>query len=408
MQSQEIINKLDRMIELVKQENFIINFPEIVNSLEYIYYILAQERKEMTPQEQYLHGVDITGKVIQFFSELVKQYIHLKYNKSIVIKREDIYSLAVANGGYNSKSDEINYSIMGMMLGAINPTSYIHTFLHEARHKIQHDLCKEKQIIEILKYPPHMIILSKTKAYIESPRNNNQEFYLTNYNNIHLEVDAENFSLSTINGMILDLFLSYLEYSDNNQIEVNQQLKLKVEKLYETIKSHTKEIEKLSNESGKIDPTTVDETYGRTPIESTYNVNGQTEDILISTDKYIKSNPEIQEEMPIFKLIFNGNKPKTYEEIINERKILLQLFKEDEELSIKIEKLYHCIIISDPVLYLTDLVMHNEKEKIIQFIDKHPSIFLEYPVEIEQIIDMCTNEEIYNLLNDKAKFSKKK
>ena len=131
------------------------------------------------------------------------------------------------------------------------------------------------------------------------------------------------------------------------------------------------------------------------PITSSYAYQGEELDKLITLDKYIKNNPEIQETMPIFKLIFNGNVPKTYDEITIDKQRLIGAYPEKRK---QITEIYNNIIKSDPILYLTYLVENNLTNEVIKFVENHNTIFLEYPEEIEKIINKYWIQECTDIL----------
>lgn len=163
------------------------------------------------------------------------------------------------------------------------------------------------------------------------------------------------------------------------------------------------EIEQNQKSIGRLKPSIIKETYGLIPITSKYIYEGQQVDKLIELDKYIKNHPELQETMPIFKLIFNGNIPKTYDEIIIDKQKLLGVYPEHKN---KIEKIYSNIIKSDPILYLTHLVVNNKTKLIIDFINNHKTQLLEYQKEINEIIEKYNSTEIIKELisyNEKIK-----
>ena len=131
--------------------------------------------------------------------------------------------------------------------------------------------------------------------------------------------------------------------------------------------------------------------YNAAIIRGDYKVNNQEVDRLIFTDKFIKSHPELQEEYPILRLLFNGNKPKTHEEIIKD----LMRLKEGRTLEEKelIDALYDEIIATDPILLLTELLLSGNMKAVEVFMNTYPSVVIEYKDEIEKL-----NEQ-YNFLN---------
>ena len=58
--------------------------------------------------------------------------------------------MSIANAGYDSTADVIKYSTFGMILGKQNQSSYLQTYLHEGRHKKQHDIYNSTELEKII------------------------------------------------------------------------------------------------------------------------------------------------------------------------------------------------------------------------------------------------------------------
>lgn len=136
----------------------------------------------------------------------------------ITIKESKENSLSIAGGGYNKYDDTIYYSFMGALLSIESDLSFLHTFLHEGRHKMQNDYFKSDDLLSI---PPYMLINLKEDLFEGSMQYNNREFYMNNYKSLYSENDAECFAESNIYKFIQKLKSIYqaglaeenLEYS---------------------------------------------------------------------------------------------------------------------------------------------------------------------------------------------------
>lgn len=389
MNYQAIIKRLDLAINNIKQDNLITNFKNLINDLYYIYKELDKDIEKLDPVEIFLNGTEIEEKILEYFSIFTTKYIELKYNTTIEIESVDGYNVvATAAGAFDSKDGKIKYSPLGILVSKVNKSSYIQTFLHEAKHKMQHDNYQANNIEELLHNSENIIILAKEYAYDKSKSYG--DFYITNYNGLFTETDADVFSINTMKIMLSELYLEYSKYIKQNHIQKDDEITTKVRILKNKITEEVSEIEQKQKSIGRLNIEIIKETYGLTTIKSQYVYDGKHLDKLIELDKYIKQHPELQETMPIFKLIFNGNIPKTYEEITADKQMLIEKYPKRKQ---EIEKLYKNIIKSDPILYLHYLAANNKLDLIVDFINEHQTILQEYPREIIEILDKCNSND---------------
>ena len=395
MNYKNIINRLNLAIDNIEKSNFISNYPNIIEDLNYIYFDLDEERSKLNNKEQFIYGADIENKIMEYFAKFTKHYLKIFYNANIDIERSEESSMSIANAGYDSKQDKIKYSSFGMSLGRINKTSYIQIFLHESRHKLQYDVYKTTNIENVLNFSGNSIILIKEKIYKSLNSDNNRMFYQDNYNFLYAETDAEKFSLDELNIIIMNMYNNYISNAQNKNQKVEKSLMLKTAKVHRKIGQDRLEIKSTQQKQGRLNSIIIEELSREKSINSSYNVQGIEVDKLIELDKTIKKHPELQEQMPLLKLLFNGNTPKTYKEILADRQNLLVTHPQYED---EINKLYSNIIKTDPILYLTDLVIHNETILIEDFLRMHQTIFNEYSEEIQYICSLSNNDEIITCL----------
>ena len=74
---------------------------------------------------------------------------------------------------------------------------------------------------------------------------------------------------------------------------------------------------------------------------------------------------------------------KTYEELMEDI-IILKENKSIEEQQ-QIDALFNEIILSDPILLLTDFLVKGDLESVSRFMERYPTITSEYPEEIESL-----------------------
>ena len=169
MEYQEIIKRINFAINNIKHNDLIRDFPNVVNDLYYMYNDLEKDISKLPEGEILLYGNDIEAKVIEYFSVLTNKYIKLKYNTDIKIELEQRYNMtSISAGAYDVKEDKIKYSPFGLLINKVNKSSYLQTFLHEAKHKMQHDVYLGDNIYKILALSPNGIILAKEYAYGKS------------------------------------------------------------------------------------------------------------------------------------------------------------------------------------------------------------------------------------------------
>ena len=338
------INKLKSMIK-----NLPNTYPNIDEDINYIWNILPEEIKKLSYNKLVDNNYEINELVITYLMELSQLYKNIKSDYEI---DETIYFNG--SGGYDKENNKIRLSVMSMILISNNKVSYLRAILHELRHAYQYKFYNEKNIDEIIKYDPELIMILKHHIYKEY--HNKNDFYDTNYHKLYPEVDAETNALKDIENLVNDLI------RDNN--------------LKTQILNGLNDIEKL-----KINPQAKLEVETNTPIRTYLKVRGRREDSLILIDKFIKDDPVLVDKYGPLKLLFNGYIPKTYEEIIKDRNELFRKYKDTEYFD-NIYKLYQNIIRTDPMYQLRDHLANNNIDGGHEFLGMHPTLTSEYNDEL--------------------------
>ena len=345
------INKLYDMIQKLPKK-----YPNIDEDINYIWNILPDEMEAISRKQLVNVNYRINELVIIYLMELAILYKNVEVNYEI-----DEMTLLTGTAAYDHENNRILLSVLGMMLKAENTTSYLHTIIHELRHKQQHKFYGEEDIEEIIKYDPQMILVLKHHIYDKYHSSNNREFYSNNYHKLYSEIDAEENAFTSIENLVNDL--------------------IKDNKLKDQILDDLKDIKEISN----INPQASTELNSSEPIRTYLRVHGKREDSIILIDKFIKENPVLPDNYKPLKLLFNGYIPKTYEEIIKDRNELLKKYK-DQDYFDNIYRLYQNIIKTDPMYQLRDHLSNNSIEEGYNFIAIHPNLSAEYQDEFMDTI----------------------
>lgn len=377
----KIILRLDTSIRNMDNENFEELFPMILDDLIYILDDFKNDREALSSEEQFNFGAKFNKKISVYIAKLAKVYFKVIYGLDINVINCDDYNMAMAGGGYNSKDGNIYYSDFGVMLSRQSDLSFLHTCLHEGRHKMQHNFY---EIDDLLSFPPYMLRLLKENLLEDSLQENNRAFYRANYDILFTENDAEIFARQEIYSFINNMAQMYVISYNKSLKEINK-LATKINKLNGLF------INILNEENFNIRNKIAIQMQDCGFVNCNYEVLGQCVDGLIIMDKYIKAHPELKEQYPILRLLFNGDMSKGYEEIMIDK----ANFKKNRGLEEqkRIDELYDQIIILDPILDLTDKLERGDIRKVKEYLDLHPTIISEYPEEIKLL------KEKYNYFN---------
>lgn len=395
MIANDIFKKIDRCFNHLNFEQFIDLIPLIIEDIKYMYIDIKNDISKLSFEEQWDYEIEIIEKIINYSAQLVKLIYRFQYNIDLNIQYKN--DLLKGVSAYDSVNDEIIYNTMGMLLGSkAGEFSYLSSFFHEARHKSQQDFLRENDIVTLIDYPSEYFIIGKEIIYYESMNLEDKEkFYMDNYKKMFFEFDAFINGLADTKGLVRRLFQIYSNNNRNNNrnnIDNIQSMILNITPIVSGItnsilEEYKKDFPDYYEFNGEL--------YTEQFIYSTYIKDGQEVDRLFEVDKYIKNHPELQNKYPFLKLLFNGEKLKSYDEIINDISYLISLYPDKKN---NIESLYLNVIKTDPVLYVTYLVDRNESRLMEEFISYHKDFFEIYSSELDSIREKCKTEEMKELI----------
>ena len=370
---EKIERRLEKAISNLDSSDFVVSFPLILDDLKYILGEYKSDTEKMSDSDQYEYGIVFNEKVLSYMGKLATIYFKEKYGLDInIIKKED-YSLAMAAGGYSDKDDNIYYSYMGTLLSKSSDLSFLHTCLHEGRHKIQH---KFYETSHLLSFPPYMLALLKEHLLEDSLDENNREFYRNNYNLLFVENDAEAFAKNELANFVVEMARIYMYKSNKSMNEMGE--------LLGGIKTlNNMFLNVLEREQFNIENGIVRKIYNGDVEGIYFDMNGEKVDRLIAMDKHVKSHPELQARYPVLRFLFNGDTPKDYDEIMIDKAKHMEgrPFSEQQ----RIGALYGAIISLDPILSLTDKLAKNDVKGANDYMDAHPKLAEEYPDEVKSL-----------------------
>ena len=412
MTKEEINKRLDQCLTNIKEQDIVSNFPQLLKDLDYILNKYPEDENSLPLVEQFNYGVEFYEKVMDFYLEFVKKYMKSCYGKEIEFVKDNQIALAGC-AGYDAKEDIIHVDSFGFLLGGNEKTSMLQTILHESRHKLQNDAYHEKEIDSFLQYPENMILLLKENIFERDHQEDNRKFYRENYNDMYYEIDADLYGNWAVRNIIQELFKQYVKFAKEHQIKIPQELEPLLLKIQNDITTDSYKAEEKQREFRNRSVQVQREAVGLEKISTVLQVNGEEEDRLIAYDKHIKSHPELVMEYPILKLIMDGDKPKPYEQIIRERRELLDTYKDkriisnaipnDTTYEERIIRIYDCIILSDPILTIESLIADNEQEELQSFLLKHPTLVDNYLEELKEIAERTNNNIINQLVEQNKK-----
>ena len=357
------------------------NLPQIIKDLDYLMNQRKKDILQLTPEQQLSVGAKFFEQTVAYYLELLKKYAKDFYHITLRIEDDSMIALAGV-AGYDSESDTLKVSTSGFLMGKNHKTAPLETILHEIRHKNQHDAYQKKEIKEILEYPENMILLAKENAFLKGQ---GTKFYQTNYEKLYTEIDADDFSFVGVRILLEDLLRQYKEQGK----ELTPEEEIALRKLQKIMITESAESEKENR--NRQNTRTRREAMGIDPPSGEYIIKGETQDRLIAMDLYIKNNPELVLEYPILTLIMN----KDYEGIIKDRTKAMEINPE------RAEKLYRCIIQSDPILYIEDCIRNGQEYPLQKFLKEHPTLPEYYPQELKRLAEKTNHPMIIQLLATK-------
>ena len=407
MKSKKSVDSLKLRLKNLKENDFYNYFPSLIDDLEYIWNGLVDEMETFTKEDLINNNLKINKLVMQYIMEVLKIYTKELFQIEIKYDFDEVYVLGGC-AAYDDKNNRILLAAMGMILQAINTSSYIQPPMHEFRHQLHHSFYKQDSIDEILKYPDYFINVAKHNVY---SKGQSGQFYFDCYNELYPEVDAEEYGLSCIKDLIPSLLSIY-----KREKTPPDELTEKIERLQEQLLDDYDELKEDLTERKRVSSPISEELYTASPIKSTFSVD---KDSLIAVDKYLKNNPQLLVENPILRFVYGENRPKYYHEWIKEKQEQLQripnnkikITGEEKESTThnQINEIYGNIIKTDPMLQVSEYLVKGNIEELKEFIKFHPTLIDEYQEELEELLRLYgTDEDSIRLLKkDKPKEKRK-
>lgn len=400
MEPIEIEKKLKKKVNKIRETNWYQYFPKMLDDLDYIWNGLVEDLETLSKSQLIEHNYEINRLVVEYVMEVIKIYIREQYHMEIQYEFEEVFAFGGC-AAYDRKTGIIKISVLGMMIQAINTTSYLQPPLHEFRHHLQHQAYQKENIEDLAKFPPYFILLAKHHAFMQWNSDLEDSFYLDNYNRLYPEVDAETDSVEKLRKILPFLYQKYKRKTKSKDEYIN----IKVRTLQQQIEEDEEEIREELRKKERLEETYQKEITTSEGITSFFIIESTEVDSLIAVDQYIKSHPELQDVMPIFALIFQGERTKTYDEIIMDKKrALLEAGKKGISKK-QIIGIYSSLIKSDPILYIQDLIAKGKIAEIEEFLKQHPTIRENYKEEVESIRKNAS-EEVQNLLEIPKQYRK--
>ena len=376
----EIIqNRLDTCLKHI-QEDGLKNLPQVIHDLDYLMNQRIEEERKLSLGQQYMHGSDFYEATQNYYLELLKQYMREFHQMNLQVVEDPNIALA-GIAGYDSITDTLRVSASGFLLGGRSKTSSMQTVFHEARHKMQHDSYKAKTYEEAFEYPENMIILAKEEAFITG---HSEEFYKTNYENLYIETDADEFGFVAVRILLENLIRRYKH--QGNELSMEDEITLR--KLQKIMIEDSSKDEQRLYDANRFTTRTRREAMGMDPPTGEFEIDGEKQDRLIAVDQYIKSHPELVMEYPLLNLVMN----KDYDEIMKEKASFIESRPDQAE------RLFQCIINTDPMLYLEDCIRNGKEYELQVFLKKHPTLKEHYPEELKRLAEKTDHPAIKQLI----------
>ena len=379
---EKIIKRLDEAKSNMDNSNFLELYPKILDDLYYLLIDYKEDIEKLTLQEKFTKMEFVNKKIYAYYAKLAMCYFKFIHDLPIVIEETDEPYMATCRGGYDYNNDKIYYSSFGTIIAHKSDLTFLGTLLHEGRHKMQQRYYKFSNILD---FPPYMLLNLKEHLFIDSFAD--PDFYIENYNILFYESDPELFIKNELSVFMKKMYELYQRLAAHENITISSSI---ISKFNEVNNCFNRE---FSKETFIINDDAIRELHGSKPIDSSYSFNNNSMDRLITLDlnlkRIVKKNPDILEKYPVLKLLFVGNKPKTYYDILTDKKELKANLSEEEKQHI--EELYKAIIASDPVLTISELVANNDIQGIQEFIKLHPTVLDEYPEQLVGLNDLIEN-----------------
>lgn len=279
---------------------------------------------------------------------------------------------------YNPADKKISYNLDVIMREkSSNFANVMELCLHENRHAMQFKSFSIENPQDFIEFDPNSIFI--LKDYLVMLNGN----YRNNHINSLMEIDANLYARGISKQLINQYFsehqedLKYTDFAFKEGITDNP-------------------FDELAE-------------YGL--ISGDYVLEGGKKvDRAIMMDKNLKSmiSPQLVEQYPMLKLIWQDGKFKTYSEIMADKQVLLQSILDRQSSKLespsynaesitekeKVERLYGAIIQSDPMLYLESLLSSKQIQysKVKELFSLHPTLLNEYQSQITEIFSRKSTE----------------
>lgn len=357
---EKIIKRFKTDKQRIEKEELKDAFPIIVDGLSYLYSEFENDWARLSSIEQVEYGYEIYSSIIEYWIEILKKYIKETYERKMQTSFDEILSIGGC-AAYDEEKNLILISVIGLMIQQRNMMSFVQPILHEFRHQLQHEFYKEKEIEKILLYPSYFLLIEKHYVYRKN-RMTAQE-YLENYTNYYPEVDAEEFSVNELSKIIPTLYQKYLQEGGSNKLNE------KVYEIQKIIEEEQEEIKDYLRILKRIDTNISKELYDSNDIQSIFILEENEINSLSVISQFMNHNHKLQKEYPILRLLWNEDKPKSYQEIMEDRNLLLESIP-DKSISVlgrettthqQIKYFYKTIIKSDKDLQLEERKRQDQK-----------------------------------------------
>ena len=388
MTVEKIKERLEQAKKNLNNDDLEIIFPSILDDLYYLLYSYNIDYNQLTRGEQFEDGYEFGCQIIDYLGLLARKYLKIIYQLDLEIVNEEEYNMAVCAGGYDKKTDKMYYSYFGSTLSYNGQLGFLFTCLHEARHKMQNDL---RNNLDGALIDPRMILLTKEEILENSLKENNRQFYKDNYSEIFYENDAESFAKAEISVFLNNIFTQYTKLMQSRGKEVSNEIIDKKNSINVLIKLEISQMKSpFTNEE------IIGQLNGEIPITGNYQINAEEKDKLIVMDKYLKAHPEMKEKYPLLQILFQGNRVKTYEELMYDKEQLLLQGNVQN-----VDRLFYYIIETDPILALKKRLTNGSIDDVKQYLSLHPTLFEEYSDEISVLEEQ--NPELQSCLKERRK-----
>ena len=382
------MNIKEEYLKLVNVEMNIHNFKHFVGVAKEISKHYPESRKQVKVyNEQYQFE---QAFMILFYHKYANMFNKMKTSAEIVKNVKTSNFLTPAH--YNPVDKKISYKLDVIMREkSTNFANVMELCLHENRYAMQFKSFSIDNADGMLDFDPNSIFILKDYLVMQN-RN-----YRTNHINSLMEIDANLYTRGMSKLLITQYFSEHQEDLKNTDIAFKE----------------------------KITDNPFDEISEYGLILGEYILGtGEKIDRAIMMDKNLKGmiSSKLVEQYPMLKLIWKDGNFKTYSEIMEDKKILLQRMssKQSETLESpnyntetltekeKVERLYSAIIQIDPMLYLESLLSQDQLQyiKIKELFSLHPTLLNEYQSQITELFSRKSTELHNSQMNFFKRLSK--